>query len=212
MADTSMSMNKVIHAAFRRDLDRFVAALGSFPAGDRRRAAELGVAWENFDDQLTYHHEGEHETAWPALQKIGVSPDLLAEMDAEHDTMAQALTAARTAIGELTRSAGAEHAEAARAAMENLRTVTVAHLDHEEAELEQVYLDHVDDPAIVEMGKTFAKVSPARGGRFFAWLLDGAGPAERAALAGTVPGPVLKIITGVFGRGYRRSVAPVWTR
>jgi hypothetical protein len=83
-------------------------------------------------------------------------------------------------------------------------------MDHEEAELEQVYLDNVDHPAIVEMGKRFAKVSPARGGRFFAWLLDGAGPDERAAVGKTVPGPVLKIVAGVFGRGYHKNVAPVW--
>ena len=86
----------------------------------------------------------------------------------------------------------------------------MTHLDHEESELEQVYLDNEDDPAIIEMGKTFAKVSPARGGRFFAWILDGASPAERAAVSETVPGPVLAIVTGIFGRGYRKNVAPVW--
>jgi hypothetical protein len=62
------------------------------------------------------------------------------------------------------------------------------------------------------MGKKFAKVSPARGGRFFAWLLDSASPAERDSISKTVPGPVLKIITAVFGRGYRKNIAPVWTR
>ncbi len=31
-----MSMNKAIHAAFRRDLDRFLSALGRFPDGDAR--------------------------------------------------------------------------------------------------------------------------------------------------------------------------------
>ena len=51
------------------------------------------------------------------------------------------------------------------------------------------------------MGKKFAKVSPARGGRFFAWLLDGASADEAAAVRSTVPGPVLKILTAVFGRG-----------
>jgi hypothetical protein len=207
---TEMSMNKVIHGAFRRDLNRFITALGSFRAGDQRRADELSAAWANFDDQLTYHHEGEHETAWPALQKVGVSPELLATMDAEHDTMAQALVTTRAAMADLVRTPGREQADAARAAFEQLRTVTVAHLDHEEAEIEQVYLDNKDHPAIVEMGKTFAKVSPARGGRFFAWLLDDAGPDERAAIAGTVPGPVLKIITAIFGRGYNKNVAAVW--
>jgi hypothetical protein len=209
---TVMSMNKVIHGAFRRDLDRFVTALGSFRDGDQRRADELNTAWANFDDQLTHHHEGEHETAWPALQEVGVSADLLATMDAEHDTMAQALVATRAAMVELVRTPGREQADRAQAAFEQLRTVTVAHLDHEEAEIEQVYLDNKDHPAIVEMGKKFAKVSPARGGRFFAWLLDGASSDQRAALSGTVPAPVLKIVTGVFGRGYNKNVAPVWTR
>ena len=206
-----MSMNKVIHGAFRRDLDRFVAALGSFPPGDQRRADELNTAWANFDDQLTYHHEGEHDTAWPALQKVGVAPELLATMDAEHDTMAQALTATRAAMADLVRTPDREHADRARAAFEQLRTVTVAHLDHEESEIEQVYLDNKDDPAIVEMGKKFAKVSPARGGRFFAWLLDGASPDQRAAISDSVPGPVLKVFNGIFGRGYRKNVAPVWS-
>ena len=207
-----MSMNKVIHGAFRRDLDRFVAALDSFPAGDRRRAAQLSTAWANFDDQLTHHHHGEHETAWPALQQVGVTPELLAAMDAEHDTMAQALSSARQAMAELARMPGREQTDGARAALERLRTVTVAHLDHEEAELEQVYLDNREHPAIVAMGKKFSKVSLARGGRFLAWLLDGATPDQRAAVARTVPALVLKAVVGIFGRGYRRQVAPVRSR
>ena len=85
-------------------------------------------------------------------------------------------------------------------------------LRREEAEIEQVYLDNEDHPAIVEMGKAFAKVSPARGGRFLAWLLDGASPDQRAAISDSVPGPVLKVFNGIFGRGYRKNVAPVWTR
>ena len=205
-------MNRVIHGAFRRDLGRFVTALAAFPVGDQGRAAELSTAWANFDDQLTHHHRGEHETAWPALQQIGASPQLLATMDAEHDTMAAALAAARRAMTELAKTPGREQADGARAALEQLRAVTVTHLDHEEAELEQLYLDNREHPAIVAMGKKFSKVSPARGGRFLAWLLDGAAPDQRAAVAGTIPAPVLKVMVGVFGRGYRKNVAPVWSR
>ena len=102
---SEMSMNKVIHGAFRRDLGRFIAALRAFPAGDLARARQLATAWENFDDQLTHHHEGEHEIAWPALASIGVSQDLLTTMDAEHDTMAAALADARTSIAALARTA-----------------------------------------------------------------------------------------------------------
>ena len=52
-----MSMNKVIHGAVRRDLDRFREALDGFGDGDHERAAALHRAWINFDAQLTEHHE-----------------------------------------------------------------------------------------------------------------------------------------------------------
>ena len=81
--------------------------------------------------------------------------------------------------------------EVALHAVEHLREVTVTHLDHEEQVLEPVYLEHEKSPAIVEMGKKFAQVGPRKGGIFFAWVLDGSTPAERAALGSTIPGPVL---------------------
>lgn len=205
-------MNKVIHAAVRRDLDRFIAALGAFSPGDVPRARQLHDAWVNFDDQLTHHHEDEHAIAWPALQAVGVSERVLATMDAEHEKMAAALAEARSAMAALARAAGSHEAEAALGALRGLQTVTLEHLDHEEAELEEVYMAKRDTPEIKAMGRAFGKVSPARAGRFFAWVLDGASATERDAVAGNVPGPVLAVIGGVFGRGYRKNIAPVWTR
>lgn len=205
-----MSMNKAIHGAFRRDLQRFLDALGSFRDGDRARAAQLGRAWDNFDAQLTDHHEGEHSIAWPALASIGVSQETLAQMDAEHERMAAALAATRTAMASFRASASAADGAAARAAFEQLRAVTVEHLDHEEGEIEAVYLAHADGPEMKAMGKQFAKVSPAKGGQFFAWVTDGATPDELATISGNVPKPVLAVVSGIWGRGYRRDVAPAW--
>src|SRR3954452_15867768 len=121
---TEMSMNKVIHAAFRRDLERFVVALRKFTPGDRVRARQLGTAWANFDGQLTRHHEGEHEIAWPALQSIGVTSEVVATMDAEHDVMAQALTGARSAMAALVSDPGVEQNREALTALERLQSVT----------------------------------------------------------------------------------------
>ena len=207
---SQMSMNKVIHGAFRRDLDRFVRALRGFTPGDRVRARQLAAAWANFDLQLTRHHEGEHAIAWPALRSVGVSDDLLMTMDAEHDVMAEALAGARTAIGALARDPGVDQSRTALAALERLQTVTVEHLDHEEAELEGIYQKNRDTPEMKAMGKAFGKVGPREGGQFFAWLEDGASPDERAAMRNDIPGPVLTIIGGVFGRSYRKNVASVW--
>jgi hypothetical protein len=207
----TMSMNKAIHAAVRRDISRFLGALDSFPAGDRHRAEQLGTAWDNLDEQLTRHHEGEHEIAWPALKKIGVPQALLDTFDQEHDALAVALTDTRSAMAAFRASASAEDAAAARVAFERLESVAGSHLDHEEAEIEPVYQAHKDSPEMKTMGRQFGKVSPVVGGRFFAWVMDGASPEEKAAITESVPKPVLMIIGGVFGRGYRRDVASVWT-
>ena len=47
-------------------------------------------------------------------------------------------------------------------------------------------------------------------GDALAWMQDGAGERERTALRATIPGPVLAVMTTVFGRRYRREVAPTW--
>jgi hemerythrin-like domain-containing protein len=205
-----MSMNKVIHGAFRRDLDRFVNALQTFHPGDTERAHGLVRAWDNFDKQLVDHHEGEHEIAWPALQSIGVTAETIAQMDAEHSAMSLALIQARGAMHGFLLETDEGVREVALHAVEHLREVTVTHLDHEEQVIEPVYLANEKGPEMVAMGKKFAKVGPRTGGIFFAWVLDGITPAEREALGSTIPGPVLAILTSVFGRGYTKNVAPVW--
>jgi hypothetical protein len=205
-----MSMNKVIHCAVRRDLKRFRAALDSFRDGDRARASGLHRAWENFDQQLTHHHEGEHEIAWPALLAVGISQDAIDQFDDEHDAMAAALAETRDKMGGLASSAARADADAAASSMAKLEEVTVAHLDAEERVSEPLYADHHDHPAIKEMGKKFSKQPIGVAGTFFAWVQDGAGPEEMTALKAEVPAPVVALLPLLFGRRYRKEVAPVW--
>jgi len=206
-----MSMNKTIHCAIRRDLKRFRAALDSIPDGDKARASALHKAWVNFEQQLTEHHEGEHEIAWPALKALGVPEESITTFDEEHEAMAAALRAAGEAMGVLARTGAAADARTAATAMAALEVATTTHLDHEEREVEQLILDKHDDPAVKAMGKQFSRrASLPVAGVFFAWMDDGASPEEKAALRQSVPGPVLAIIGGIFGRKYRKEVAPVW--
>ncbi len=206
----TMTMNKAIHCAVRRDLRRFLDATARFDDGDRARAAALGLAWDNFDEQLTHHHEGEHEIAWPAMLAVGIDQAQIDTFDAEHEAMAAALRGARSAMATFRASATATEAAALHAAIVELDQVTTTHLANEEAVSETVILDHADHPAIKEMGKKFAKVSPSVGGTFFVWVQDGAEPDAQAAIEANVPKPVRAILGGIFGRRYRRTVAPVW--
>lgn len=204
---SAMSMNTAIHNAFRRDLDRFRDALASLKENDSARIAQLRKAWANFHLQLTHHHEGEHDIAWPALKAVGVSAETIAAMDAEHDVLAKALDSADASFAALGAPGSVQAATVSLAA---LREAMITHLDHEEAELEQVYRAKRDTPEIKAMGKQFSKVPPKQGGVFMAWVQDGADSATMAGLKDNVPGPVLKLIPMIFGRSYYRDVAPAW--
>jgi hypothetical protein len=206
-----MSMNRVIHGAVRRDLDRFTNALSTLDGGDERPAGQLPAAWANFHEQLTRHHSGEHRIAWPALRQAGISDDLLTQFDAEHDRMAAALESAGQSIRSLRGTPSPENVKAAREAVATLRATTTEHLDHEEAELEPFFLEHAHTPEMKAMGRAFSReYKLPEAGTYFAWLQDGASSDELAGLRQNVPGPVVAIIGRVFGGKYRRTIAPAW--
>jgi hypothetical protein len=145
------------------------------------------------------------------MKAIGIDPSTISSFDSEHEAMAADLAATRESMATLHRTATRADADAAAAAMAKLQATTVSHLDHEERETESALTQHDGDPAIKEMGKKFSRrVGPAKAGVFFAWVQDGASTEELAALRQSVPGPVLAIIGGLFGRSYRQQVAPVW--
>jgi hemerythrin-like domain-containing protein len=205
MADKSM--NLVIHSAFRRDFDRFEQALSNASAADNAHVARLKTAWANFHAQLVEHHQSEHRIAWPALKAVGVKDEVIAQMDTEHEQMAQKLAVANAAFDKLgTPGATVE----AAGALAELRDVTLTHFDHEESELEPIYLEKANTPEMKAMARKFARVPPKQAGVFFAWIQDGASAADVAALRDTVPGPVIKILPALFGRSYTRNIAPVW--
>jgi hemerythrin-like domain-containing protein len=204
-----MSMNRVIHSALRRDLGRFDVALGAFVEGDSRRAEQLWSAWANFDEQLTTHHVGEHNIVWPTLRQLGMKEDLITQWDHEHEQLAEALRTTDDAMRELRRSPSATNAKSASDAIAKLSEVASKHLADEEADLEPFYLARKDTPEIKAMIRKF-RMKPPAAGTFFAWLQDGASAEDVAGLKQNVPPPVVAVLTTLFGRSYRRTIAPVW--
>ena len=206
-----MSMNRAIHGAFRRDLDRFATALAAFPAGDAKRAGQLKTAWDHFNFELTRHHLGEHEIAWPALRRLGVSEDLLAQMDAEHDRLAAALKTAGRGDVRAGRHPHRRGRHRGRWRSTTLRTVADEHMTHEEAEIEPgLPRGQKDTPEMKQMGRKFSRGNVLVSGNFMAWVQNGASEDELAGLQDNVPGPILAIFGNVVGMQYRRQVAPVW--
>jgi hypothetical protein len=205
-----MSMNKIIHAAVRRDLARFGNALAAFPAGNKARAVRLATAWKFFYGEVDNHHRGEHEIAWPTLLSLGVRQATLDEMDAEHERLADALSQADFAFTALEKSPTDVAAKSAATAIADLDAVVAEHFKHEERELEPVFQAKRGTPELKAMGRKFARRNPVLAGDFFAWVLNGATDEQKVALRDEVPAPVVAIFGNVFGQRYRRIVAPVW--
>jgi hypothetical protein len=206
-----LSMNTVVHAAVRRDLSRFRAALADFPVGSAERADDLNRAWQNLDAQLHHHHEGEETIFWPALRALGADQVLVSDLDGEHRRMADAMVGARTAMAALAGQPDADRRDAAQAAFAELTGVVETHFAHEERDLEPMMAKVHDTPKMKEAGNAIRRtMSPAEAGAYLTWLGDGADPDAKAFLRHEIPAPVLFIFTRLFGRSYRRGIAPVW--
>ncbi len=205
-----MTMNRVIHAAVRRDLGRLESALAAAPDGDKVRARQLQVAYANLHDQLGRHHEGEDTHVFPFLARVEGATELVAVMEAEHEAMADALAGARTAMDAYASTGSASDAQHARNAILRANDVVERHLHHEENDLEPLMLPHLETPEWKAVEKQLRPASLADTGRFMAWVQDGMPDPERAYLRSTIPAPVTFLLSRLAGRSYYRDVAPVW--
>jgi hemerythrin-like domain-containing protein len=204
------TMNTIIHAAFRRDLSRFDAALGRFQDGSQARAEQLVTAWDNFAHQLHHHHQDEETIFWPAVRALGADQTLTSDLGGEHARMLTALDHADEVVRRLAADPSAAQAAAARAAVGELGEVLLEHLEHEERDLEPWAASRKDTPELKAAAVEVRKAHKGGTGTFVAWLLDGASSADAAALRQEIPGPVVSVLRAVPGRHYRRRVASVW--
>jgi hemerythrin-like domain-containing protein len=208
--DRPMTMNRVIHAAVRRDLSRLESALAGAPDGDRERASALRNAYVYLQSELVRHHEGEDDLIFPALGRLGADPALLEAMEGEHLVMAEALQSTRAAMERYAVSGSAADARTAHERVVHAQEVVDRHLDHEEQDLEPVMLAHQESAEWKSVEKRLRRQPPRVAGPFFAWIQDDMGTDERHYLEGAVPKPVRLLMSRVFGRSYHREIAPVW--
>ncbi|HEX6148248.1 hemerythrin domain-containing protein [Nocardioides sp.] len=208
----TITMNEITHAAVRRDLARMEAALGGFQEGDRERARDLRRAWASLWELLHMHHHSEDTHIWPYLRSLGtVDPALADTMEAEHVTMAEAMTAATDAIDQLVATPTRGAADAAAERVSRAAEVTNRHLEHEEQEVMPIIVERMETPEWKAVEKKLRKPpSISIGGRFFAWVQDGIDDENARALRSYVPRPVLWGLSRIAGRAYYRDVAPVW--
>lgn len=205
-----LTMNTVIHAAFRRDMKRFGDALAAFTPGSRDRANDLGRAWDNFAFQLHHHHDDEETIFWPAFVALGVDKKLVEVLDGEHERMSAALVGAEGAMKTFTADPSQANLEAASVAIAELNQVLDEHLTHEERDLEPWSATQMKKPELKKAQAAVRKAHKGGAGTFAAWLLDGADADAVAGLKREIPSPVLAVLTRGPGRSYRKEIATVW--
>jgi hypothetical protein len=204
-----VGMNKIIHAAFRRDLARVDDALALFPYSPQP-AAELTTTWDHFCYQLHRHHQDEETFFWPAFTALGVDPSTVAELHGEHDVMVAALEAAEQAMAAFGADPSPTPTADAKRAVGWLRFVLLEHLAHEERDMDPFSDSHQSTAEVKAAVKSTRKAHTEGAGNFFAWLSDGCTPEVRRALHHEVPPPVLFLMTRLGGRRYTRTVASIW--
>jgi hemerythrin-like domain-containing protein len=204
------SMNKVIHAAVRRDLGRLEKALAAVSGRDLERAGDLQRAWAQLHDQLGHHHRQEEDVIFPAVVGLGVDERLLEELESEHAAMMHALGEIDAAMTAYAAGGTAADASLAAEAVRRGSVVVDAHLTHEETDLEPALRPHLESTEWRAVERQIRRQPPSRVGWFFAWLQDGSPDEADAFLASTVPGPVRFVFSRLFGRGYHATIAPVW--
>lgn len=196
-ATIDFTMMYATHDAFRRDLDRLVAAAAAGTAA----SPPVRAGWENFKAQLLIHHSVEDTDLWPRVRRaVAGRPDarsLLHEMEAEHALIDPLLTA----VDEALAGPGADLAEPAQ----EISAALGHHLKHEEQDalpLIQSVLTPADWRAFADQMRRRQGVRGAAG--YVPWVLDGIPPDAQRRFLAALPPPVHVINRLVWEPRYRR--------
>lgn len=218
VADGPLDMTGMylMHHAFRRDLDRFVAAVRGTPAADRATWRALQDRWNQFGMVLHHHHEVEDDVIWPPLLRHADAAGnaegraTLEAMAAEHDDIDPLLASVSAGFAALAEGGPRTSADDdARSALE-VRMVAAReslgrHLAHEERDalpLAQRFMT----PAEWETAEQEAKkaYSPRQLTFLVPWAAAGLSDTQRARGFGAAGLP-FKILYWLTRRRFERA-------
>lgn len=211
----------VMHAAFRRDLDRFAAAVPATPVGERRVWRALERRWALFAGTLHKHHSAEDAGLWPLLRERAAAAGdpaavtTLDAMEAEHEQVDPLLAACAAGFAALAAGGdrtggdrtGGHGADAVRdrlaADVAALRDRLGAHLVHEERDAMALVQAHLTEADWLRLDEEhfMAAYSPRDVLATLPWVFDGLPAHARARVPG---GPTVPVLARLLRRGYDR--------
>ena len=210
-ADTRMMT--IVHQALRRDLERATIALAATPPpGDAQRTAiarHLGWVMEF----LRAHHRSEDDGLYPVVrERRSDAAEILDRMDDDHREIARAVDAVDDAASGYGRSDGSSTRLELATAIDDLTDVLVPHLRREEEDVMPIVSAALTEAEwlAIEHEQNVAPKGIAQLGKEGHWLIDDAGPEDRAAVLALVPAVPRFVLVHAFGRRYRRERDACW--
>lgn len=203
--EADLTIMLAAHAAFRRDVARLARATAATASlSDPTGRAAVNAGWETFKRQLHLHHTAEDTLIWPALrQRLAHSEhaqSVLDAMEAEHATIDPLLDAVDEVFGQAGQPGHLADVTDA------LTTSLTSHLEHEERDGLPLIAVALTAAEWRSVGFKIARqTGPSRAGEMFAWLTDGSGPGEAAAVVGTLPPPARLVYRAIWRPRYRRA-------
>jgi hemerythrin-like domain-containing protein len=181
------------HRAMRVDAARLTELVAAAAPADTGRLTGIAAWYTHYERAVHDHHLAEEAVVYPALLERDPSFAIAdAELEGQHRVLADRLTVARESLHGLAGASGGPGWERERddalAATRALREILTTHLAHEEDVAFSRYRRTFTATEFAALGATAGKLVGARAVVFAGpWLLDHAGPAERAQLLSEQP-------------------------
>jgi hypothetical protein len=211
-----LTLYKLIHKGMRGDTARLAAAVRNLTEADRAARTPAMVRWyAGFFHDFELHHAAEDDIFFPALaERVPVFADRLDRLDAEHHVLLSALTTVREALGALVdpevdwRSV---RDDAVHAIADADNEITM-HLDHEDADVLPLFVQHMSKIEYNEIGERALKAASPKSLLFSVpWVMSQAEGEERTRIFRDAELP-MKIIwyatRGRYARLAERALGP----
>ena len=191
----------VFHNGLRRDFGRLADVIDRTAPDDHDRLRLVDEHLGMLLRALHHHHVSEDEDIWPMVRAaVPESGPVLAELEADHATLDEAIADIPGAADRATQAAG----------LRRLQDLLGAHLDREESDVVPLIIAQVDaadwDRSAKAVVRAWGRDLPS----IASWLLDSADERERERILDAAPLALRVLYFLRWRRTYGRRTAQIY--
>jgi hypothetical protein len=202
----------LMHHGLRRDMGRFLEAIGDLDLADRRLAAALADHFEYVMKLLHVHHTGEDTHLWPLMHRLSPGDgEVLDAMEAEHGLIDEAITASKAGFQRLRETPDEEARQALLVQLRELADRLGQHLAHEETECIPRMMSVIPPADWAALEKKFERSYRMREiPKLYAWCLDSVPDKDVDLAAQDVPAALVFLYKRWWKPSYDRRMRGIW--